>query len=318
MLCRARKTSCRREGKDISCITCRKRGERCSFLDDLTHESATASLSGGSPNDGDGLDDLAQAGVGFDTSTILPEALVSDVVPGSLEDHANERFSQYSADVEAMYGDFTNERIWNSPPPDETQSANNTIGVGLMQFDGISFANSQVRHHHDFEIREQAATLPTIEALSNGANSAHDIGVEFSTNPHVGCAQSSNPTDASFTIDQRPEFQSAYFGLSGESDPYLLRQYLYNDADEFPFLRVIYRRTQRGTPFRRDHSSTTGHHSSAHDENNVPVQFLLTSNELSDELRRLGPTNHTYNYESVRKELNDLVSEDVGRRLVLL
>ncbi|KAK1721434.1 fungal-specific transcription factor domain-containing protein, partial [Colletotrichum acutatum] len=120
------------------------------------------------------------------------------------------------------------------------------------------------------------------------------------------------------TIDQRHGFQSAYFGLSEESDPYLLRHYLYDDADEFPFLRVIYRRAQPWTPAHRDHSSVLGHHSSTHDENNVPVQFLLTSNELSDELRRLGPTNHSYDHGLVRKELNNLVSEDVGQRLVLL
>ncbi|KAI3543604.1 fungal specific transcription factor domain-containing protein [Colletotrichum filicis] len=217
----------------------------CAFLDDpthesaLTHESATASLSGGSPNDCDGLDDLGQAGVGFDTSTILPGDLASDIVQGSLGDHTNDHYSQHPADEDAMYGGFTDERIWGSPPPDETQFASTAIGAGLMQFDGIPLANSQVLHQHDFETPERAAPLPTFEASSNGANSAHEIGIRFSTEPHDGCAQSSNLNDAAFTIDQRPEFQSAYFGLSGESDPYLLRHYLYNDADEFPFLRDI-------------------------------------------------------------------------------
>ncbi|KAF4783072.1 hypothetical protein HER10_EVM0005871 [Colletotrichum scovillei] len=216
-----------------------------------------------------------------------------------------------------MYGDFTDERIWSSPTPDETQPVSTAVGTGLMPFDEISLPNSQVLRH-DFETREQAAPLPTLEALLISANSAHETGGRYLTEPHAGCARSSHPTDATFTIDQRPGFQSAYFGLSGESDPYLLRHYLYNDADEFPFLRVIYRRTQPWTPSRRDHSSITGHHSSTHDQNNVPVQFLLTSNELSDELRRLGPTDHLYDHDSVRKELNDLVDEDVGQRLVLL
>ncbi|KAK1721433.1 uncharacterized protein BDZ83DRAFT_437720 [Colletotrichum acutatum] len=129
MLCRSRKTSCRRAEKDIACITCRKRGQRCSFLDDLTQESGTASVTGGSPNDGYGLDDLGQAGVDFGTSTALPEGLASDVVPGSLEDQANDRFSQYSVDVDAIYGDFTDERIWSSPPPDETQPASTTFFI---------------------------------------------------------------------------------------------------------------------------------------------------------------------------------------------
>ncbi|KXH33682.1 fungal specific transcription factor [Colletotrichum nymphaeae SA-01] len=287
------------------------------FLDDLTQESGTASVFGDSPNDGDGLDDLGQARVGFGTSTVLPEGLVSDIVPGSFEDQANNRFSQYSVDADAMYGDFTDERIWSSPAPDETQPVSTAVGAGLMPFDGISLPNSQVPRH-DFETLEQAAPLPTLEALLNSANSAHETGGRYLTEPHAGCARSSHPTDATLTIDRRPGFQSAYFGLSGESDPYLLRHYLYNDADEFPFLRVIYRRTRPWTPSRLDHSSITGHHSSTHDENNVPVQFLLTSNELSDELRRLGPTDHLYDHESVRKELNDLVGEDVGQRLVIL
>ncbi|KAK1471405.1 fungal specific transcription factor [Colletotrichum tamarilloi] len=191
----------------------------CAFLDDpihesaLTHESATASLSGGSPNDCDGLDDLGQAGVGFDTSTILPGDLASDIVQGSLGDHTNDHYSQHPADEDAMYGGFTDERIWGSPPPDETQFASTAIGAGPMQFDGIPLANSQVLHQHDFETPERAAPLPTFEASSNGANSAHEIGIRFSTEPHDGCAQSSNLNDAAFTIDQRPEFQSAYFGV---------------------------------------------------------------------------------------------------------
>ncbi|KXH68258.1 fungal specific transcription factor [Colletotrichum salicis] len=290
-------------------------GQRCSFLDDLTREPGTASPSGASPNDASGLDELGQAAEDDNgTSTILPEGLASDVHPGLLDDHMNDRFSQYSVDVDAMYGDVTDTRIWSSPPQDEPQSASNAIGVGLMQFEGNLPATSRALHRHGFEPREQAAPLPTLEALSNSANPAQQIGGGFSKGSHAASARSSDQTSETCTIDQRPDFQSAYFGLSGKSDPYLLRHYLYNDADEFLFLRVIYRRTQCGIRSHRDHLSTTEHCNSTNDGNDVPVQFLLTSNELGDELRRLGPANHLYDHESVRKELNDLVSEEIGQK----
>lgn len=310
MLCRARKTSCRRADNDISCITCRKRGQRCSFLNDIASEARPAALPGGGADDGQGLDSMGQPGDGFSTS-ILPESVVNDAGLGFPDHRMNDGFPHYSVDMEAMYGGFTNARIWSSPPLEEPQSVNTALGSDLMHSD-----------EEIFEARERVASLPVPEALEPSLNrpeTAPQTEVSFSngakSTPRLPIDRSSAAT---FSIDQRPDFQSTYFGLSGESDPYLLRHYLYNDADEFPFLRVIYRRTQHGT-IPHDQLSATEHPAAtARDSSHVPVQFLLTSNELGDELRRLGPTNHLYDHELVREELNNLVNEEIGQRLVLL
>ncbi|KAH7139686.1 fungal-specific transcription factor domain-containing protein [Dactylonectria estremocensis] len=155
-------------------------------------------------------------------------------------------------------------------------------------------------------------TLDTDEPMSSGAARPQSAGSGTDTSSPMHLAEVEHPRGANViaasprqtnhkhnSIDQRLDFQGTYFGLSGESDPFLLRHYLYNDADEFPFLRVIYRRAQTD-----GHGSEQLHHShpthTSHKQKSpVPIQFLLTSNELGEEQKKIGPTHQQDKHQSV-------------------
>jgi hypothetical protein len=110
------------------------------------------------------------------------------------------------------------------------------------------------------------------------------------------------------TIDQRPGFHSSYFGLSGECDPYLLRHVLYDESDEKPFNRLWYRATETEQALSSPNNDVQS--------SRVPVQFMMVASELVEEVEKTGPT-HSPQL-SAQTELNGLVSEEHGRRLVLL
>jgi hypothetical protein len=113
------------------------------------------------------------------------------------------------------------------------------------------------------------------------------------------------------SIDQRSGFHSSYFGLSGECDPYLLRHVLYDESDEKPFNRLWYRATEA---VQSNDSPDLGPHSMR-----VPVQFMLVADELIEEVQKTGPLHSLGpSRSSDELELQSLVSDEHGRRLILL
>lgn len=113
------------------------------------------------------------------------------------------------------------------------------------------------------------------------------------------------------SIDQRSGFHSSYFGLSGECDPYLLRHVLYDEFDEKPFNRLWYRTTEA---VQSNDSPDLNPHSVC-----VPVQFMLVADELVEEVRKIGPLRSLGpSRSSDELELQSLVSDEHGRRLILL
>ncbi|KAL3425243.1 fungal specific transcription factor domain-containing protein [Phlyctema vagabunda] len=85
-------------------------------------------------------------------------------------------------------------------------------------------------------------------------------------------------------------------GLTGDMDPYLLRRYRYNKDAEFTFSKLSIRTTQ---------------------DTFIPVQFLLSTNDLSAESRA---ETELYNETSQceRNNLSNLVTAEIGARLIQL
>ncbi|RDW75401.1 hypothetical protein BP6252_06543 [Coleophoma cylindrospora] len=114
------------------------------------------------------------------------------------------------------------------------------------------------------------------------------------------------------TIDQRAGFHSSYFGLSGECDPYLLRHVMYDESNEKPFLKLWYRSLASGL---RDPDGHAAPLISKSQKISVPVQFMLMSKPLVEEVRKVGPV---VNLPHSRSELDEHVRPDHGNRLILL
>lgn len=215
--------------------------------------------------------------------------------PGYLDPELLQNSFNPTTDMAPIYEGLSDQRVW----PDAAEHQLNMPAAPDNPF---------------FDLGSIISTAQSARPVSNSPTSTRLGEVGCHVSPGVVSSPPENQTNESNSIDQRPGFQGTYFGLSGESDPYLLRHYLYNEADEFPFLRVIYRRTQRGIcePYQPPQNAQNA------EAPDIPVQFLLTANELGEEHTRIGPHGQLYDHDSVRKELNGLVSDEHGRRLILL
>ncbi|KIW63823.1 hypothetical protein PV04_08795 [Phialophora macrospora] len=120
--------------------------------------------------------------------------------------------------------------------------------------------------------------------------------------------------DGPTSLDQRPGFYAICVGLSGEIDPYVYRYLLHKDSGEFSISKHMYRSV---TAPNTDESSSRSHLGSALPPS-IPIQFCLTSNEVGEETKKLGPVYPTAADEAAQKSLDHLVSPANVRRLLPL
>ncbi|TQN68780.1 Transcriptional activator protein DAL81, partial [Colletotrichum shisoi] len=99
------------------------------------------------------------------------------------------------------------------------------------------------------------------------------------------------------SLDAEPGHNAQVIGLSGESDPYLLNLYQFDDKDEcrFPQLRI------------RNMGADDG----------VPVHFMVQSNSLASNAKPGGDL-LGMSEADIRAEITGMVSDHVGKRLINL
>jgi hypothetical protein len=97
------------------------------------------------------------------------------------------------------------------------------------------------------------------------------------------------------SLDTQVSSNAQVVGLSGESDPYLLRRYQYDGNNECIFQQLRLRRVG--------------------DNDNIPVHFLIQQNKLAANAQ---PAEDPSILESCRREVREIISNDVGRRLIRL
>ncbi|KAI5271219.1 hypothetical protein E4T47_05419 [Aureobasidium subglaciale] len=122
----------------------------------------------------------------------------------------------------------------------------------------------------------------------------------------AGLAPASNHTPESIPMDyfdnaQEPSLDAQgssnaqVVGLSGESDPYLLRQYHYDGNNECIFQQLRLRRVG--------------------ENDKIPVHFLIQQNKLAAKAQ---PAEDPSTLDTFRREIKEMISDDVGKRLIRL
>ncbi|KAK5164354.1 uncharacterized protein LTR77_010050 [Saxophila tyrrhenica] len=99
------------------------------------------------------------------------------------------------------------------------------------------------------------------------------------------------------SLDQQKSSNSTVLGLSGETDPYLLSRYRFDEHNEASFQSIRIRKMDDGA------------------ENSIPTFFSIQHNALASKAQpQEGPDILT----RYRRELDSMVSDAVGRRLIRL
>ncbi|KAJ5502429.1 transcriptional regulator family: Fungal Specific TF [Penicillium fimorum] len=121
--------------------------------------------------------------------------------------------------------------------PNESLLDSPLIATGWPRDDGVdwpTFNNDDLQDMLDTFGRENISELMPIDSTGRLGLNAADKSPSWS--------HSSQPEGMEeLTFDQKPDFSSQLFGFSGESDPFLLRNYPYDDSGEVKFFRLIYR-----------------------------------------------------------------------------
>ncbi|KAL3469799.1 hypothetical protein BJX99DRAFT_240629 [Aspergillus californicus] len=104
------------------------------------------------------------------------------------------------------------------------------------------------------------------------------------------------------SLDKQEGFSCQYFGLSGESDPYLLRHFRFSSNGETRFFKVHFRSLAA--------EGGIGDHSQ------LPVQFMVSSDELGNAMKSETTFGVESPLEDIRARLNSMVRPEDGQRLV--
>ncbi|KAF5004709.1 hypothetical protein FDECE_8820 [Fusarium decemcellulare] len=110
------------------------------------------------------------------------------------------------------------------------------------------------------------------------------------------------PSTVIKSLDDMPGFTAQYLGLSGETDPYLIRHFHFASEGEARFFKVHFRQVaSEGNGITLD---------------GVPAHFMISSEELGKTMKP-ETTLHDPS-ESMGTKLNDMINPNDGRRLVRL
>jgi len=157
--------------------------------------------------------------------------------------------------------------------------------------DRHSGANCDSFIHHP-----SASEIPNLLHIESHEERVEDNLVEVHGRP-TKRQRRGRSLSSSKSLDTYHDYTSQLFGLSGESDPYLLDFYPYGKNHEFRFSKVIYRQLQK----ERHGPSRT-----------LPTQFLLSHNSITAAAQARAELDAavTGNMLTDREELDQLISED--------
>lgn len=125
-----------------------------------------------------------------------------------------------------------------------------------------------------------------------------------------------------YSLDRRPGYSSQLIGLSGESDPFLLRHFLFHVFDHYPMFKVDYRKMVDDANLQRFAAPIEPccpNQGLPADE--MPVQFAMLNEELGEEK---GAARRTVSGYPESEEIQDraiiekMVCADLHHRLLKL
>lgn len=347
--CRARKVCCRID-TEPPCYLCRKNGTTCTYLQLPTKkrklvegleesESLSAgvsdnSLMAGRPTSPPEEGATASA---MDYSEFLPGlSPFDDSLP--LLDIGDEHEPNLPT-LRGMFSFPTLSEIVTSQVDSPTrvdQFYNTPDGFVQFLLERDSYSNPA---GDDLVSHSSPKSLPKLQQANAGVAGTNPNGI---TSPCISASSSSHipPTFTVGTsksagtevcsIDDTEGFSAQYFGLSGESDPFLLNHIKYDENNERRYFKVHFRKAAEA--FRHGatglimngHDNTTQAHSASPAasmpdiSSTIPVQFMMTAKELTVEKEKDTAFRPEVSREGLRQELDALISPDDGQRLINL
>ncbi|KAI5357504.1 hypothetical protein Slin15195_G038650 [Septoria linicola] len=195
-------------------------------------------------------------------------------------------------------------------------------GINPFSVNSLPALNNGL-HNHEFSFEQSIYQDPVgfhaFEPMSASTNSMHpndhkyvngyrpSSSFEHSTSPRSTSA--SLPIDLTLpfdsttgepSLDRQQSSNAQIVGLGGELDPYLLSRYRYDEHNEASFQSVRMRKMNSGP---------------AEDQDTIPAFFVIQYNGLASKAQ---PQDKSDSTEKWQRELDELVPEETGKRLIHL
>lgn len=320
-LCRLRKVFCHVEDGP-PCLTCQKSEVECTFVG---RSAKRQHIVGIGSTEADGV------AVTFNEDSVssLPNSIQAG---GADEIQASHVTDELQHNTVLQPNDFSSlqqqpERLRNQEQalPADHVDPNALFDFSMMEFDSFSYVGLDAGPHDG-----------SLEQMYNSPNQGlRSESRHPPTTQQVGVSEAGDlPLITS--IDGKEKVHGVYFGLSGETDPYLLRNYKYDEKGEFSMFKLVYRqvandiynilpRDASANPSPESYASAAAHEVIQHrtpqtSTSNalIPVQFMMAPDELADDTKEDTTVRRDVSPEQARKELDQLVIPEDGGRLVAL
>ncbi|KAK4495396.1 hypothetical protein PRZ48_013727 [Zasmidium cellare] len=158
-----------------------------------------------------------------------------------------------------------------------------------------------------FDTFEPMSASTTGNAFGDFHNHSHNRSSMDTTSPQsqdavlpVNLQLPFDSTSGEPSLDRQNSSNAQMVGLSGESDPYLLSKYRYDEYNEASFQSVRMRKMSSGP---------------ADNDSSIPTFFMIQHNALASKAQ---PLDRSETGERWRRELEDIVGDDIGKRLIRL
>ncbi|KAJ9136740.1 Fungal specific transcription factor domain protein [Pleurostoma richardsiae] len=341
-LCRSRKIQCKLQGNGVACEMCRKLGRGCTFvLGPLTRKyRACASSDNGSRTETGSLlpydqqEDPAMGEMSLSNNSDLHMAV--DVDPFWLPPELR-LGGQTSSNILNM--DWSSMEFAHSTIPNESSRS---LPSPRADNDGVLPPNAISPNHNNLRPGSGGAaytvvssgspsTVPEADMQTSPQAMDMNAGYGLGGSPRRSITEANNVEarqyalqgwPSEFSLESRKGYSNMLIGLSCESDPYLLRNYYYNEHDIYPMFRLDFRKVVDDAiiPQSDDDASTCPPGQPRRPHGSIPVHFVMADEEIwKDDVKAAeGLFSGNTTEKSDIELLGKLVPPDLGSRLLRL
>ncbi|RMY90368.1 hypothetical protein D0861_03734 [Hortaea werneckii] len=178
------------------------------------------------------------------------------------------------------------------------------VGASEFTFDPALYQDNAVHFENPFDpIAASVSTIETVPKVASVHN-RHDSSMETSplsqaAHLPLNLTLPFDTTSGEPSLDNQASSNAQVVGMSGESDPYLLARYRFDQYNEASFQSLRMRKMNSGPS----------------EDGCIPSFFTIQHNALASKAQ---PVERSEVIDKYRSEVEEMVSEEVGKRLIRL
>ncbi|KAH8806111.1 fungal-specific transcription factor domain-containing protein [Xylogone sp. PMI_703] len=276
-LCRKRKTQCKILKVNSACELCIKLNRECTFIFQPQRRDRPACRDTSNSSQGASANSATATATNQGVSAVLS-------TPGP-----NLEIGDINFDIDALLRDFGN---------NQSPSLYSNFDIQLPKDTASGDNNRYFPQHASGRGYDSAPSSFSPPRAVHGSHEASDGSTSTSSPNHrqsstlhmsspvqlTGMHQDTESSNlGEYSLDRRAGYSSQLIGLSGESDPFLLRHFSYRASDNYPMFKLDYRKMVDDTNLQQYATDAEPLHIPRLPAGEFPVQFMMVNEDICEE-----------------------------------